>query len=189
MANSDGKRPPRAFEEIVAEYLDPLYRAAVLLTGGRADEAEDLLQDAMVQGLRHWQALREPASARAWLFRILTRTHFNRRRTVARRRELSEEDAGDEVLADETLAEWRARFTPGELAGARVRLEQLEQAAEQLPETWRAVFLLVDVEGFGHREVAAILEIPEGTVASRLYRARQRLGEQLLADPRWRKWR
>lgn len=177
----------QAYEEVVSQHLDALYRAALRFCGGHRDDAEDLLQESLLQGLRHWHELREPERARAWLFRILSRTHLNRRRSRDRRREVvfDEEDGELERL----LAHWHSGTDPERLLRQDIGLEQILSALDKMPDGWRETFWLSAVEGFAYREVAAMLEIPVGSVASRVYRARRRLQESLLADARWLKWR
>lgn len=176
----------QTFEEAVAEHLDALYRAALLLTAGHADDAEDLLHDALVRSLNYWETLRDPNGARAWLFRVLNRTHINRRRTRVRRREIAIEDLGESAF-ESALAQWQNHFTPEALAHIAHELETAEQILYTLPEAWRVVFWLSDVEGFKQHEVADMLGIPEGTVASRLYRARVQLAKRL-TDIKHRRW-
>lgn len=178
----------RAFEEVMVEHLDALYRAALRFAGGRPEEAEDLLQDALLRGIQHWDSLREPDQAKPWLFRILVRTHLNRWRGQARRREQLAEDLDDHTL-EAALARWRPQPTPESLARGEVQLARLVEHVDTLPGEWRQVFWLIDVEGFAHREVADMLSIPMGTVASRLHRGRARLAELLTADQRWNQWR
>ncbi|MFN2398137.1 MAG: RNA polymerase sigma factor [Gemmatimonadaceae bacterium] len=174
---------PRAFEELLSEHLDALYRTAVRLCAGRVADAEDLLQDAMLRAFRSYRTLRDPIAARAWLFTILTRTNLNRVRTTHRRAERTATDFEDGEF-EEALASWFPVQGPDALADATLVREKLEAALDALDAHLRPVLWLSDVEGFRQREVAEMLGIPEGTVASRLYRARRTLRAALAADTR-----
>jgi RNA polymerase sigma-70 factor (ECF subfamily) len=174
---------PRAFEEVLAEHLDALYRTALRLCRGHDADAEDLLQDAALRALAGYGRLREPSAARPWLFTILTRTHLNRVRGSRRRPETASADL-DESAFEAALADWSPMASPADLVEARQLGEQLTRALDELAAEQRAVVLLVDVEGFTQREVAGMLEVPEGTVASRLFRARRLLRTVLEAPAR-----
>jgi RNA polymerase sigma-70 factor, ECF subfamily len=166
--------PPRAFEEVFAEHLDALYRTALRLCRGHEADAEDLLQEAALRAFDGYGRLRDPSAGRAWLFTILGRTHLNRVRSSRRRPETASADL-DESSFEAALAEWSPMPSPAEMVEARQLGEQLTRALDQLAPEQRAVVLLVDVEGFTQRDVAGMLEVPEGTVASRLFRARRQL--------------
>jgi RNA polymerase sigma-70 factor (ECF subfamily) len=168
----------RAFEELLSEHLDALYRTAQRLSGGRPSDAEDLLQDSMLRAFGRFGELREPAAARAWLFRILVRTNLNRLRTQRRRAEMLASDLTEQEFED-ALAAWRSAETPDEQADLVLTRERLAAAIDALDEQVRPVVWLVDAEGFRQREVAEMLGIPEGTVASRLFRARRSLRDAL----------
>jgi RNA polymerase sigma-70 factor, ECF subfamily len=166
--------PLRAFEEVLAEHLDSLYRTALRLCRGHEADAEDLLQEATLRAFDGYGRLRDPSVARAWLFTILGRTHLNRVRSSRRRPETASADL-EESAFEAALAGWSPMPSPADLVEARQLGEQLTHALDELPAEQRAVVLLVDVEGFTQREVAGMLEVPEGTVASRLFRARRQL--------------
>jgi RNA polymerase sigma factor (sigma-70 family) len=181
------RRPPRpsesrAFEELLSEHLDALYRTALRLCGGRPADAEDLLQEAMLRAFGRFGELREPAAARVWLFTILTRTNLNRLRTQRRRAERLASDL-DEQEFEDALAAWRSAEAPDEQTDLLLTRERLAAALDALDEQVRPVVWLIDVEGFRQREVAEMLGIPEGTVASRLFRARRNLREALRRLP------
>jgi RNA polymerase sigma-70 factor (ECF subfamily) len=169
---------PRAFDELLAQYVDPLYRTALRLAGGRPADAEDLLQDACLRALERFGSLRSPDAARSWLFTILVRTHLNRERSRRRRPETVEADL-DETAFERALAGWQSPATPEDVLAREQLREQLRAALSRLDSGLRTVVCLVDVEGFSHREVAEMLEVPEGTVASRLFRARRELRDSL----------
>lgn len=158
--------------------MDALYRTALRLCDGREADAEDLLQDAALRAMQHYDQLREPGAARSWLFTILTRTHYNRVRAWRRRAETSFTDL-DAAAFEAALAAWRPLPTPAEVMERRQVGARLGAAIDGLPPELRSAVWLVDVEGFSQREVAAMQEVPEGTVASRLFRARRKLRDAL----------
>ncbi|MGH7710818.1 MAG: RNA polymerase sigma factor, partial [Gemmatimonadaceae bacterium] len=106
---------PREFEELLSEHLDALYSSALRFCAGRAADAEDLLQDAAFRAFQHFDDLRDPASARGWLFTILIRTNLNRLRTRRRRAETLAPDL-DERELEEALASWSPVIMPDEYA-------------------------------------------------------------------------
>lgn len=175
---------------MLTEHLDALFRTALRLCQGHEADAEDLLQDTALRAFNSYSQLREPAAARAWLFTILSRTHLNRVRTWRRRAELVSTDL-DEPSFEAALAEWTPLPSPLDNVETWHLGAQLTQALDGLPPELRGVILLVDVEGFTQREVAGMLGIPEGTVASRLFRARRQLRTALEAPARdaqlWRR--
>jgi RNA polymerase sigma-70 factor (ECF subfamily) len=171
-------REPRAFEELLSEHLDALYRNALRLCGGRKADAEDLLQDAVLRAFQGYGELRNLAAGRAWLFTILVRTNLNRIRSSRRRAEMLASDL-DERQFEDALASWQSVEALDERVDAVLTRERLAAALDALDEQLRPVVWLSDVEGFRQREVAEMLGIPEGTVASRLFRARRSLREVL----------
>lgn len=154
---------------------------AVRLSGGHEADAEDLLQETAVRAVQGFQELRDPRAARAWLFTILVRTFHNRVRAAKRRAETFIADLSEEAF-EAALAAWRPLPMPEEILAQHDLSVRLTAALDTLDIPLRTVLWLVDVEGFRQREVAAMLEIPEGTVASRLYRARWQLRVVWVAD-------
>lgn len=176
MGNTRDEEGLHSFEEILGEHLDALFAAALRLTGGREADAEDLFQDMAVKAFQGFSGLKEEKRARSWLFTILNRTHLNRERGGGRRpdRVVSGEQSLEELL--------RRRSPPDTGTDALDRLAarlDIMEAFDRLPEEFRSVVWLVDVEEFLIREVAEMLEIPEGTAASRLYRGRRKLRSYL----------
>ena len=135
---------------------------------GNAAEAEDVAQEAFLRAFRRLARLREPDKFRAWIYRITFHLALNQRRR--RLRQLARDAA------------WHSsnpisRSDGADHANDRIFLDHLRQEIERLPEKMRAVLLLSAVEGMEANEVAALLEIPAGTVRSRLHLARKRLLE------------
>ncbi|MEW5916806.1 MAG: sigma-70 family RNA polymerase sigma factor [Gemmatimonadota bacterium] len=172
---------PREFEELLSEHLDALYSSALRLCAGRAADAEDLLQDTMFRAFRYFDDLRDPTAARAWFFTILARTNLNRLRTRKRRGETLTADL-DEREFEDALAAWNNVALPDEHAESALTRQRFTEALDALDDDVRSVIWLSDVEGLRQREVAEMLDIPEGTVASRLFRARRSLRMLLHRD-------
>jgi RNA polymerase sigma-70 factor (ECF subfamily) len=164
----------KTFEEVVTQHLDALFRTALRLTRGHTANAEDLLQDAMLRACEGYEGLRDPDAARTWLFTILMRTHFNRQRSVKRHPEALASDLTDAEF-EQALADWPGIHTGHGPGNGWPSTAEVGEAIDALDEALRAVVVLVDVQGFRQREVAAMLGLPEGTVASRLFRARRLL--------------
>jgi RNA polymerase sigma factor (sigma-70 family) len=165
-AESQKKAMPRSFEEVVLPHLDAAFNYARWLTKNDAD-AEDVVQDAYVRALRFFSSLRDE-NARAWLFTIVRNTWYGRfpRRTGGAVVSVPDEDA--EHLADVGL-------DPEAQMIQQQTVEQVRRALETLPADFREVLVLRELEGLSYKEIAAIVEIPIGTVMSRLARARERL--------------
>jgi len=178
LARRSGSTPPRAFEELISEHLDSLYRTALRLVGGRSADAEDLLQDTVMRAFEHFSQLRHQDAGRSWLFAILVRTNLNRVRAASRRAEQLGADLSDRAF-EEALAAWSSNATPEEFLDRKESAERLIKTLDDLHPELRAAVVLTDVEGFSQREAARILEIPEGTLASRIFRARRELRRAL----------
>jgi RNA polymerase sigma-70 factor (ECF subfamily) len=168
----------RTFEEVVTQHLDALFRTALRLTRGHTANAEDLLQDSMLRACEGYDELRDPGAARTWLYTILMRTHFNRQRSAKRHPEALASDLSDTEF-EKALADWPGIHVAHGAANDSPSLEDVAAAIDALHESLRAVVVLVDVQGFRQREVATMLDLPEGTVASRLFRARRLLRDAL----------
>lgn len=171
-----------AFEELLAANLDSLYRTALRLCRGRTDEAEDLVQDAVLRSFAKRDKLRDQSAGRSWLFTTLVRSHLNRARAERRRRETLESDC-EGRLFEAALGNWEPSELPEDRLDSDAVRETVRAAIDELEPALREVLVLTDLEDFSHREVAAMLEVPEGTVASRLFRARGALRLALSAHP------
>ena len=157
---------PAVFEECLLPHLDHLYGLAVRLTRD-AGAAEDLLQDAVLRAFEKFKQLRNPAAARPWFVRILTRVFLNH---YSARSQESEPLESLAVAHEET---------PEAVLLRRSNAEEVESALAELPDGFRVAVLLADVEELPLREIAAICGCPVGTVASRLARGRRLLRERL----------
>jgi RNA polymerase sigma-70 factor (ECF subfamily) len=161
------KSGPQAVERLVDAHYAALYRYAFRLCGGGAD-AEDLTQEAFCKAQRHLDQLRDPERARPWLFRILRNAYLHRVREDRRRGCVPLDVAGE--VADRPVGE-----------GPAVDPERLQRALDELPEGFRTPLILYYFDDFSYRDIAEQMELPLGTVMSRLARAkahlRVRLGE------------
>jgi RNA polymerase sigma-70 factor (ECF subfamily) len=172
---------PADFAEQAMEHMPSLYSAALRMTRNPAD-AEDLVQETYLRAYKGFGGYTEGTNLKAWLYRILTNTFINRYRAKKRRPEETDfDDVEDFYLYRRMggLEEARAnRSAEDELMDLFPEAE-VKQAVEALPENFRLPVLLADVEGFSYKEIAEILEIPIGTVMSRLHRGRKALQKAL----------
>ena len=169
------------FAERAMEYAPQLYSAALRMTRNAAD-AEDLVQETMMRGYRSFETFEEGTNLRAWLYRILTNAFINRYRSKQRR-------PIETDLADVEDLYLYKRVTTLENAAVTLSAEdqfldlftddEVKSAVEDLPDTFKLPVILADVEGFAYKEIAEMLDIPVGTVMSRLHRGRKAMQKQL----------
>ncbi len=162
-----------AFGELVTAYMQRAYYAALSLVGNH-DDALDLSQEAFARAYRARQTIDPEQPFYNWYYTILRRLCFNFVRDRRRRRERLEEHAG--WLVDEADAR-AAGDDPARAAEATELHRQLRRAIDRLPEREREMLVLKEYQNLKYREIAALLEIPIGTVMSRLYTARRHLAE------------
>lgn len=160
-------------------FMGPLFSKAVLLTTNQA-EAEDLVQETYLRAYRSYGTFRPGTNLRAWLFRILTNAHINRYRARKRRpEETGLDDMEDPGLHRRSRDEQKwGRSAEDELLDKFSESEVLS-AVESLAPAYRRTVLLADVEGYSYKEIAEHLDIPIGTVMSRLHRGRRILRRSL----------
>ncbi len=156
---------PATFEDEALPHLDTLYRVALRLTGEPA-AAEDLVQDTMLRALKAWKSFRPGSNARAWLVTILRNQFINGWRSSKRSPAVVDMDQIAEP-PDPGDPDPEGRFFR-ELVD-----EEVLRAVDQLPDEFREVLVLSDMEGLPYAEIATALDIPVGTVKSRLFRARR----------------
>lgn len=169
-------------EEAIS-YIDALYRTALRMTGNPAD-AEDLVQETYLRAFRAIDQFKPGTNLRAWLFKIQTNAFINEYRKRTRRPRNTPLDDVEEYYLYSHLVESGVQPSPSITEDeilAQIDDAEVFQALDELPENFRQVVLLADVEGFAYREIAEILDVPVGTVMSRLHRARKRLKERLLS--------
>jgi RNA polymerase sigma-70 factor (ECF subfamily) len=170
------------FESTLVELLPDLFGTALRLTRNRAD-AEDLVSDTVARGWARLHDLSDRTRLRGWLFRILTNIFLSARRTAGRRgvHESLDETGDDgfslfEKLHAPILLWWG---TPERAFLDKLLREDVARALDGLPEPFRIVIVLADMQGCTYQEIAAALQIPIGTVRSRLARARALLQKAL----------
>jgi RNA polymerase sigma-70 factor (ECF subfamily) len=169
------------FADQAMEFMPSLYSAALRMTRNPSD-AEDLVQETMLKAYRAFGSFQQGTNLKAWLYKILTNTFINAYRSKKRRPEQTEIEEVEDLYLYRRLG-----GLEGATAGRSAEDEVLDlftegdikEAIEALPEQFRLAVLLADVEGFSYKEIAEILDIPIGTVMSRLHRGRKALQKRL----------
>lgn len=167
------------FERDAIPFLDQLYGAAMRLTRNPAD-AEDLVQETYAKAYSSFHQFKAGTNLKAWMYRILNNTFISSYRK--KQREPQKYDAGeleDWQMLEASTHESRGMRSAETEAMSALPDEEIKEALAALPEDRRMAVYLADVEGFAYKEIAAILEIPLGTVMSRLHRGRSQLRELL----------
>lgn len=164
----------RQFEAEALPHLDAVFRYAHALTGD-ATRAEDLTQETMLKAFRSWHQFERGSNARAWLLTILRNTFINEYRQRQRQGRTVDISAIEPyyVFGEVQDVDPEGRFFNS------IVDEEVQRAIRELPEEFREVVLLSDVEGFPYAEIAKVLDIPVGTVKSRLFRSRHALQQRL----------
>ncbi|MBJ87626.1 MAG: RNA polymerase subunit sigma-24 [Acidimicrobiaceae bacterium] len=163
-------------------FMDQLYSHALRLTKNSSD-AEDLVQETYLKGYRAFSSFKEGTNLRAWLFRILTNSFINNYRKKQRGFEEEDFDEVDDLYLHRRLGSIQNStlgMSAEDMLFERLTEDEIKDAVENLPTQYREVVLLADVQGFSYKEIAEILEVPDGTVMSRLHRGRAKLQKDLL---------
>jgi RNA polymerase sigma-70 factor (ECF subfamily) len=175
-------RRTKEFEETALVHLDALYRGALRLTRNRA-QAEDLVQEAVVRAFRCFDRFTLGTNCRAWLFRIMRNVFLNRLRS-------ERETPDDSIALDGAVARGLEGHevigTPEDEFFQTLVHGDIERALRGLPQQFREVVVLADLEGFSYKEIAEALDRPIGTVMSRLHRGRRLLRSALAGFARER---
>ena len=173
--------PPRSpeerregFEQEALVHLDALYRVALRLTGNAAD-AEDLVQETMLRAYRSWERYTLGTNAKGWLLTILRHLFINEYRRKSRHPETVDVDTIEPFALFQEVQE----EDPQGAFFDKIVDDEVLRAVDQLPEAFREAVTLSDVEGLSYEEVAKVLDVPVGTVKSRLYRGRRLLQAKL----------
>ena len=168
------------FEAAAIPFLDGLYNMAYRLTRN-AEDAEDLVQETYLKAYKHYDKFEAGTNLKAWLFRIMKNTFINgyrKKQSQPPQSNFSEIEGSFENLVDSSALQQIKN--PEQEFLAQVLDEDVQNAIDALREDYRMVLILVDLEGFSYKEAASILEVPVGTVMSRLYRGRRMLEQVLL---------
>jgi RNA polymerase sigma-70 factor (ECF subfamily) len=169
------------FTDVAMEFMPGLYSAALRMTRNRAD-AEDLVQETYLKAYRSYASFTEGTNLRAWLYRILTNTYINNYRAAQRRPEMTDVEDVEDLYLYKRLA-GSGTSDPGRSAEDealdRFTDDDVKDALESLPESFRMAVLLADVEGFSYKEISEITDVPIGTVMSRIHRGRRALQKAL----------
>ncbi len=171
------KSKQQDFNEEIIPHLDALYNFGLRLTADPND-AEDLVQDTIVKAYRFFSSYEKGTNAKAWLFRILKNSYINNYRKKSKKPQ--QVDYDEVATFYETIRAERTDTSDLEDKMFRELIDDdISNALDQIPEDFRTVVLLCDVEDFTYEEIANMLDVPIGTIRSRLHRGRNLLKAQL----------
>jgi len=162
------------FEEDALDLADQVYRVARRLVSTR-EEAEDLMQETYARAFRSWKSFQPGTNLRAWLLRILTNLNIDRGRRIQRSPDMQPLEEGDYFLYNKL----EAADSDTDRVEQRLSQDDTVAALSAVPHDFRDVIVLVDIGDFSYADAAQILEIPIGTVMSRLHRGRRILKREL----------
>lgn len=172
------EKKQKDFHEEIIPHLDALYNFGLRLTSDPND-AEDLVQDTIVKAYRFFSSYEKGTNAKAWLFRILKNSYINNYRKKSKKPQ--EVDYDEVATFYETIRAERTETSDLEDKMFRELIDdELSNALDNIPEDFRTVVLLCDVEDFTYEEIANMLDVPIGTIRSRLHRGRNLLKAELL---------
>jgi RNA polymerase sigma-70 factor (ECF subfamily) len=166
------------FEEEALALSEQVYRVARHLVGSR-EEADDLVQEAYARAFRSWRSYQPGTNMRAWLLRILTNINIDRGRRQQRAPQMQPLEANDYYLYDRLAAEDGDGVSDEQRVVVRLSQDDIVTALSAVPHDFRDVLVLVDLGDFSYADAAQILDIPVGTVMSRLHRGRRILKREL----------
>ncbi|MDP4928839.1 MAG: sigma-70 family RNA polymerase sigma factor [Ilumatobacteraceae bacterium] len=163
------------------QYAPQLFSTALRMTRNRSD-AEDLVQETYIKGWRSFHTFQEGTNLRAWLFRIMTNTYINKYNAQKRKGTEVELDDVEELFLYKRLGSIDQSQLSSSAEDQMLELftdDEVKNALEELPDDFRIPVLLSDVDGFSYKEISEMLEIPIGTVMSRLHRGRKAMQKML----------
>ena len=166
------------FEEEALELADQVYRVARRLVGTR-EEAEDLMQETYARAFRSWRSFTPGTNLRAWLLRILTNLNIDRGRRKQRAPDEQPLEEGDYYLYNRLEQSSADGNLDEERVVERLSQDDIVTALSAVPHDFRDAIVLVDIGDFSYNDAAQILDIPVGTVMSRLHRGRRILKSEL----------
>ena len=169
------------FTSDAMQYAPQLFSTALRMTRNRSD-AEDLVQETYIKGWRSFHTFQEGTNLRAWLFRIMTNTYINKYNAQKRKGTEVELDDVEELFLYKRLGSIDQSQLSSSAEDLMIELftdDEVKNALEELPEDFRMPVLLSDVDGFSYKEISEMLEIPIGTVMSRLHRGRKAMQKML----------
>jgi RNA polymerase sigma-70 factor (ECF subfamily) len=166
------------FEEQALPHLDNLYTAALHLTRNPAD-AKDLVQDTVLRAYRFFHQFTPGTNCRAWLLTILYNSFRNDYRRASREKTSVAPENFEREIETHSLRSDRPQADPESMLFDKLLDHEVQQALDKLPEEFRSVILLVDIEELNYQEAARALAVPVGTVRSRLSRGRAMMRETL----------
>ena len=169
------------FEEEALELADQVYRVARRMVGTR-EEAEELVQDTYARAFRSWKSFTPGTNMRAWLLRILTNLNTDRGRKIQRTPDQQPLEESDYFLANKLAAVEGEQALDQERVVERLSQGGVVDALAALPHDFRDVVVLVDLGDFSYADAAQILDVPIGTVMSRLHRGRRILKKTLAEE-------
>jgi RNA polymerase sigma-70 factor, ECF subfamily len=169
------------FEEDALALADQVYRVARRLVGSR-EEAEDLVQETYARAFRSWRSFTPGTNLRAWLLRILTNLNVDRGRKVQRTPQTQPLEETDYYLANKMAESAGEQVLDQDRVVERLSQDSIVNALAEIPHDFRDVVVLVDIGDFSYADAAQILDIPMGTVMSRLHRGRRLLKARLAEE-------
>ena len=169
------------FEEEALALADQVYRVARRLVGSR-EEAEDLVQETYARAFRSWRSYTPGTNLRAWLLRILTNLNIDRGRRIQRTPDTQPLEEGDYYLANKVAESQGEQALDEERVVERLSQDSIVDALSSLQHDFRDVVVLVDIGDFSYADAAQILDVPIGTVMSRLHRGRRQLKARLAEE-------
>jgi RNA polymerase sigma-70 factor, ECF subfamily len=169
------------FEDEALALADQVYRVARRLVGSR-EEAEDLVQETYARAFRSWRSFTPGTNMRAWLLRILTNLNVDRGRRIQRSPQTQPLEEGDYYLANKLASSAGEEALEQDQVVERLSQDSVVHALADIPPQFRDVVVLVDIGDFSYADAAEILDIPMGTVMSRLHRGRRALKQKLAEE-------
>ncbi len=169
------------FADVAMEFMPALYSAAMRMTRNPSD-AEDLVQETYLKAYRSFGGFQDGTNLRAWLYRILTNTYINTYRAKQRRPQEDDLAEVEDLFLYRRIGALEAAVASRSAEDEMMAMftdDEVKAALEALPESFRIAVYLADVDGFAYKEIADILEIPIGTVMSRLHRGRKAMQKSL----------